>query len=90
MLNRRHTGLICAAITIAYLIVGLWPFNFLPRNDVEWLSNHRGIHFKEQSVVYSEGMLEHTAPAAVPEMTIELLLAPESEPTEDIFPMLSI
>ena len=93
MPNRRFTGRICAVLTIGYLIVGLWPFDFLPRNHAEWLSSPRGIRFKTQSVLYSNGTLE-LAPnpdtGQVPAITLELSLMADSEPDRAVLPILAI
>ena len=49
----KHLRLFCLAICLSFGIAGLWPFNFLPRNRVEWLSNGAGLRFELQSMIYS-------------------------------------
>jgi hypothetical protein len=66
--KRMFLGISNLAIFFVIIIVGLWPFNFLPENKVRWLKDQNGIQFYGQGIVYSEksmelwsnGMLEHS------------------------------
>ena len=53
----RLLRLCCFAIWGGMLVVGLWPFNFFPRNKVEWLGNKNGIRFDWDGQVYSADQL---------------------------------
>src|SRR5207245_10010566 len=53
----RLLRLCCFAIWGGMLVVGLWPFNFFPRNKVEWLGNKNGICFDWDGQVYSADRL---------------------------------
>ena len=33
---------VCALIVLGIVLVGLWPFSFHPRNEVEWLHGEKG------------------------------------------------
>jgi hypothetical protein len=46
-------GASCLLIWLALLGFGLWPFDFFPRNQVEWLRDKNGIHFGGYGEVYS-------------------------------------
>ncbi len=85
---RKLAGMISIAICAGYLLVGLWPFNFHPRNNVEWLPHSNGIHFKPLSVAYSSTALDLAGSAG--EITIELWLEPEEEPSDRIASILSL
>ncbi len=89
-----HAGLICIAICIGYLIAGLWPFNFHPRNTVERLPEENGLHFKPHSIAYSRNTMELGDPAAPPgsagSVSIELILTSELEATQNTFSILSL
>ena len=39
------------------MLAGLWPFNFRPRNRVNWLPAERGVHFDQYGRIYSRGPL---------------------------------
>ena len=34
------------------LLAGLWPFNFFPKNQVQWLPQQNGIHFEDYGEIY--------------------------------------
>jgi len=44
---------VCLLIWLGLLGFGLWPFNFFPRNRVEWIPNGNGLHFDRYGQVYS-------------------------------------
>jgi VanZ family protein len=46
---------------IGILLAGLWPFNFFPKNRVEWLTQQNGIHFGGYGEIYGP------APSLAPE-----------------------
>jgi VanZ family protein len=43
----------CLVIWLGLLGFGLWPFDFFPRNRVEWLRDRNGLHFNGYGEVYS-------------------------------------
>ncbi len=51
--SRRNPAIIFVLCTAAILLAGLWPFNFHPQNQVEWLRNERGIRFQGRGIVSS-------------------------------------
>ena len=72
---------ICFATWCGLLIVGLWPFNFFPRNKVEWLRERNGIHFDWHGQIFStvpwsvsEG---HSGSAEKDSFSIEVWLQPD-------------
>ena len=73
-------GIICLMLTVGILIACLWPFNFNPKNKVEWVKDGNGITFNGQGIVFNPG------PLAIPEtasknesITIELFIQPHKE-----------
>lgn len=56
--KRRFLALSCLAIESGLLLAGLWPFNFWPRNKVQWLGERNGIRFAWQGVVHTAEPLE--------------------------------
>jgi hypothetical protein len=60
MMNRRSLllkdgkipapGFICLVIIAGILIAGLWPFNFIPTNKVEWTGNRNGLAFTDRGL----------------------------------------
>ncbi|MBN1103281.1 MAG: VanZ family protein [Deltaproteobacteria bacterium] len=44
--SSRLPGILCLILVTGYLIVGLWPFDFFPRNRVSWIENSPGLRFE--------------------------------------------
>jgi VanZ family protein len=63
-------------------LVGLWPLNFQPKNEVEWLPDNNGIHFYGRGIVYTseplngqkQNFFQHDS------ISIEIWLQPEKQP----------
>ena len=83
--HRKYLRAACISLCAGYLIVGLWPFDFFPRNYAGWLPDPGGVQFTKQSIVYSERVLEGTDA-----LTVEFLLRADTEPSHDIRPILSL
>lgn len=49
----NHLAGLLAALVVAMLIACLWPFNFVPRNNVEWLQKEPGVRFTGMGNVVS-------------------------------------
>lgn len=92
--NRSQCLLLCILIVAGFLVTGLWPFNFRPRNRIEWLSNENGIHIEPLSVSRSLGVLDLGKPkthsASSGAVTLELLIEAEREPTGNTAALLSL
>jgi VanZ family protein len=86
--NRGHILAACIAICAGYFIVGLWPFNFHPRNSVTWSPDGRGLDFGPLSAVYGESAPNLANGAGA--VSIELYLQPHSESVGDIASILSL
>lgn len=50
--NSRFLTVICLSIVIGMFLVGLWPFNFFPRNNVRWLAEGNGLRFDRFGMAY--------------------------------------
>ena len=50
---RFTLSVVCLALWLGILGFGLWPFDFFPRNKVNWLQNQNGIHFDRYGEAYS-------------------------------------
>jgi hypothetical protein len=74
----------CLAICAGYFFIGLWPFNFYPRNHGEILPDGSGLSLKPPSIAYSIREIDLSASAGI---TIELAL--EAEPTGNVASILS-
>src|SRR5581483_11983805 len=80
--NQRSLGLSCLAVICGLLTVGLWPFNFLPKNRVQWLEGHNGIRFIWNGIAYTERLADFSSPsqsAKPPKITIEIWLQPVNQ-----------
>jgi VanZ family protein len=87
---------ICILLCIGYLIAGLWPFNFYPRNKAHWAAGGKGLHFEPLAVAASVGSIDLGSPMPGAEgkealqFSIELLISAESEVTEDSHSLFAI
>jgi VanZ family protein len=78
----KFLGTICLFTTAGILLVGFWPFNFLPKNKVEWLKEQNGLQFFGQAIVFSEASIPDTQPPTPSNLTpfsIEIWLQPGKE-----------
>ncbi len=80
-LIRKHSGLLSILIVVGYFVVGLWPFDFFPKNQVEWLKGRPGLRIGRQGMAVSSHPLRiGDRSSAVGALTLELLLRPDGEP----------
>src|SRR5512135_2404052 len=82
----------CITISAGLLIVGLWPFQFRPPNDVHWIDGQAGLRFDGYGIVYGQaalftpgGSLDFAKP-----YTIRLEILPRDEPFEYLPRILSV
>lgn len=87
----RGLGMMCLAMILLLLLVGLWPLNFQPSNNAAWLDATNGVHFpgSEARSRFDPGGIAFTPePLSVPpgvnaepgSLTIEIGLRPDEEP----------
>ena len=65
----RWFGWFSAVIVVGYFIVGLWPFAFLPANQVRWLPGRPGLHFAKSGVAYDSECCRGGFPAMAPQIS---------------------
>jgi len=70
----------CLFLWLGLMLAGLWPFNFRPRNRVNWLPGAQGLHFNQYGQIYGQTPLRlKPAPAieaSSPGFTLELGVSP--------------
>jgi VanZ family protein len=72
MHRRAVLGSLCVSVWVGLLAVGWWPFNFIPRNQVTWLSGRNGVAFDGYGQVFSPA---HSSLESVrPPVSIEIWL----------------
>jgi VanZ family protein len=49
---------------VGLLMAGLWPFNFFPRNRVEWMRNANGVRFSHYGQIYAKDFFSRLDPIA--------------------------
>jgi len=90
----RWFGWISGVIVLGYFIVGLWPFDFRPPNQVGWLSGRPGLHFEKSGVAYdpeslpASGLSNATRSSA--NFTVEIWAEADREPNDDVYNLLTI
>ncbi|MCX5835535.1 MAG: hypothetical protein NTX62_00870, partial [Deltaproteobacteria bacterium] len=69
---------LCLAILLIIVIAGLWPFNFIPKNEVEWLQDKHGVHFYGQGMIVSADVWGNEQKPLFPDksITLEIMLRP--------------
>ncbi|MBE9571314.1 MAG: hypothetical protein IMF11_11845 [Proteobacteria bacterium] len=88
----RTLAVICLCICVGIFLIGLWPFNFFPKNEVWWLQERNGLHFhgREIGSRFSAGGVAFSPdPLFSPQkdqsrkgsFSIEIWLNPATEPT---------
>lgn len=50
----RRLRIVFLLVFVATLFAGLYPFNFFPKNRVQWLSNAPGLYFNGAGISYTE------------------------------------
>lgn len=62
--SRPASELATALLTILAImfLAGLWPFNFLPANNVAWLESRKGLEFGKNPIVLSRSALSFADP----------------------------
>ena len=92
--TRKVTLAICIAICAGYFVVGLWPFEFHPRNNLGWRPGAKGTFFGWPSIIYSESRFDlgrGSAPAAeAGTVTIELYVESEHKPGREVDSILTL
>ncbi len=85
-LRRENLGILCLAITLVILVVGLWPFNFWVNNKVEWLKLENGVHFYGQGIIFSDQIISDPKRPLFLDgpFSIEIWLQPDSEPYSNL------
>ncbi len=85
--HRKVTLAISIAICGGYLFVGLWPFEFHPRNNLGWRPGANGTFFGWPSIIYSEGSFDLGSTARTSyagAVTIELYVRSEHKPGREV------
>ena len=77
----KFAGIISLAVLLAILVAGLWPFNFFPKNQVDWLPDRDGVRFHGQGIVTGPFIDQKQWQRLFQEraITLEIRLRPELE-----------
>lgn len=89
--NGAVLGIINILIVLGILVAGLWPFNFHPKNQVEWLQDGNGIRFYGHGMVISrDPFVPHQKVLKSNSITIEFLIRPEKESANGVSSILTL
>ena len=99
--SRRLLGALCIVVTIGLLFLGLWPFDFFPKNRASWVSDGKGLYFDgtKRNWKLSRGGIAYLSSLSgseqnpLPEkgsFTIAIYLQPEKEVTSGVPRILSL
>jgi VanZ family protein len=85
-------GMIGLIIITVIILAGLWPLNFSPHNDVEWIRNKNGILFSGRGIVYSADPINGEKQPVFQNnsISIEIWLKPGTEPDRYVPQILSL
>jgi len=90
--DNRLSGSVCLAICVGLLLIGLWPLDFSPGNEVWWLKDINGLHFHGSEIAprFSAGGVAYTPNPLISlgrsrpvkgEISVELWLRPAADTT---------
>jgi len=89
---RIRTSYICIVLSLGLLFVGLWPFRFLPDNNVHWIAGQSGLRFDKYGIVRGKeplftpgGAIDLARP-----FTLRMDVLPREEPSGSIPRILSV
>jgi VanZ family protein len=72
----------CLLLWFGLLLFGLWPFNFFPRNRVDWIRTGRGVHFDRYGQMYSRTPFRLSSSSGIDTrgsgFTVELWVTPQA------------
>lgn len=54
-MSRKGVTVLTVGIWLGIVVAGLWPFNFVPKNQIRWLPAGAGLSFDGYGQVYSAG-----------------------------------
>ncbi len=78
LISTGTLGAICLAIILGMLFVGLWPLNYIPKNQVTWVEAGNGISFKGRGHAFStESTTWPREDYSGGPITLEIVLKPE-------------
>ena len=81
-------AVVCLSLWLGLLSFGLWPFDFFPKNKVQWLHNQNGLHFDRYGQVYSPApwdLNSSSVPANNGSLSVEIWL----RSWEKVYPQVS-
>ena len=73
-----------------FLVAGLYPFNFVPNNEVHWLVGENGVRFEGYGQVYGPGPLPTSGSPTQVAFSIELLVSSHEGSKRSIESLFSI
>lgn len=89
-MKRKYLCIVCLFIIIIIFIVGLWPFSFHPKNEVEWLQDKNGIHFYGRGITYTPESFDLKSLLKNNSVAFEILLEPSGKATSNTGHILSL
>ena len=77
----KSAGAVSLAVLLTILVAGLWPFNFFPKNQVDWLPDRDGVRFHGQGIITGPVIDQKEWQRLFREraITLEIRLRPELE-----------
>ena len=86
-INKKLLSFICWSIIILIALLGLWPFNLNPINQIFWLKEESGVRFSGPGHLYSAGSLSDFFSGR--SISLEFWLRPAAEPNNRLPHILS-
>lgn len=93
-LNRRYWSRLGFVLGAGYFLVGWWPFDFRPANQVRWLPDRPGLLFENRGLAYDPNPLPevgvNSAAKSAAQFTIELWVTADCEPGDRVSSLLTV
>lgn len=82
LLDRRRAAVLCLALAVAFLVIGWWPLEPNPRNQVAWIADQPGLSFRPPAIASTSRPLP--LPPSTAGFTLELQLKAGAEPRSNV------
>jgi VanZ family protein len=83
-LDRRSAAALCLALGFAFLLIGWWPLDPTPRNQVAWLKDQPGLSFRPPGIAATNRPFSLPPPQPAAGFTLELHLEAGTEPRSNV------
>jgi len=84
--------LVCLTISMGLLLAGLWPFDFYPKNNVQWIVEDNGLRFDRYGIAFIKRLVFSSTEGVdlSKPFTILMKVRPRDDPADSLPRILSV